>query len=104
MTSAPWLDLVGFKARSVMPPDDVDELVRLSWQKPSADVSASDVTTESPLAGFIVASSSLVFVMLTPTAALVADNANYATVSVYKRTNGGAPVLVAQVSTTLGGS
>ncbi len=177
----PILDLPGFKSRSIMPPADVDSLVRARFLKQASDlaaaltvaatitassvdnsytrtvgsfladgfgptvglplvvsgfvngsnngakvvvsvtatkiiVSGAALTNEGPIAvamswsqvtpetkfGDVVATGNLAWVQLTAAAALAASGVtNYATITVSKRTNGGPPVTIAQIDTTV---
>jgi hypothetical protein len=92
------LTLASFKARSVMPAEDIDALVRLRWRRELADVASGDILGET-LVGEIVESGTASAVLLRPLAALVADDSAFATVNVYKRTAGGARSLVATLTT-----
>ncbi len=84
-----------------MPAGDIDALTRLMLTRPYPDPLAGTVMAETPVDS-IVATGSVLWVTFTPSAALIHDAANYATLTVHKRTAGGAAVVVAQVSTSSG--
>jgi len=92
-----YLSLAEFKARTIMPADDVDVLVLLSTKRASDDA-AADVSSER-LLGTISNDATIEAVLFTPDADVAANVANYATITVYKRTDGGAPTTVAQLTT-----
>jgi hypothetical protein len=102
-SSTPWQTLDEFKARSIMPSSDVDELVRVSIEKQVADVNASDATPETPAGSAIVAACTLLWAILTPTDVLAANDTNYATVTLRKRTSG-VPTVIGSVNTTTSGT
>lgn len=93
-----YLTLAQFKTRTIMPREDVEALTRLPWVKRDADADASTASVEAPI-GNVLVTGDVMAVVLTPRGTLVSDNANYATLSVYRRTSGGARVLVAAATT-----
>lgn len=99
MLAAALLDFTGFKARALMPTADADQAAGVTWKKSAADASASTPLGEQPI-GQVVAVGNVVAVVFRPLASLTHDAANYATLTVYKRTGGGAPVVVAQLDTS----
>jgi len=74
-----------------------------SWQKAAADASAATATAETPV-GRVGAAVTLGTIYYVPLAALTADNSNYATITVSKRTGAGGAVTVASVTTQITGS
>ena len=74
-----------------------------SWIKSAADGAAGTATAETVI-GQCGAATPLTAVRFVPAAALTADNANYATILIQKRTGAGAPSTVATVTTQITGS
>lgn len=95
---AQLLNIDAFKASKLMPAADVDVAAGALWKRSAPDALATDTMNEQPFAA-VLATGNLVSVVFRPIGNLVHDAANYATLSVYKRTGGGAPVLVAQLAT-----
>jgi len=81
----------------------VQAIEALGLTKTAADGSAGAATAET-VVGAVGAACVIGSVKFTPAAALTADNANYATILVQKRTAGGAPVTIATVTTQITGS
>lgn len=105
MISSPWMPLAQFKGQSMMPARSIDELVHLSAQKDSADVNASDLFVEKRMNDRVVADSALVRVTFTPGDVLAADNTNFATLIITKRSaDGSAPLVIGSVDTTTTGT
>lgn len=73
-----------------------------SWLKSAVDGAAGTATAETPI-GQMGGATPLVAIRYVPGAALVADNANYATILIQKRTGAGAPSTVATVTTQIAG-
>jgi hypothetical protein len=94
---ASYLSLADFKSRSIMPSEDVDVLVVLGTKRP-ADDTAADVSPERVLGGVLI-DANLDATVFVPDAAAAANAVNFATLSMYKRTDGGAATLVAQLTT-----
>ena len=94
-----YLDLAGFKNRTTMSPADVDRIVRTRFEKPNADATAAATTPETRF-GEVVVTGNVVTLLATFAGALAHDAANYAMISVYKRTAGGAPVLLGSIDTS----
>ncbi len=93
-----YLDLAGFKSRSVMPSADVDGLVRLRWSRNTPDALPSTITPETKVADVVV-TGAVLFMLLTMGASVAHDAANYATITISKRTQGGAPVVIGSLDT-----
>ncbi|HEY1956043.1 MAG TPA: hypothetical protein VGH28_10525 [Polyangiaceae bacterium] len=96
---AQLLSIDAFKASKLMPAADVDVAAGAVWKRSSSDALATDTMSEQPFAT-VLAAGNATSVVFRPLANLAHDPANFATLSVYKRTGGGAPVLVAQVDTS----
>lgn len=99
MLATPLLDFFGFKARALMPDADADQAAGRLWKKSAADATASTPLSEQPI-GQVLASGNVSSVVFRPLATLAHDATNYATLTVYKRSNGGAAVVVAQLATS----
>lgn len=104
------LSLGDFAVRTIVPKADIDALTSLSWRY-AGDSLPLDLQTETDL-GDIPSSGSSSSALPAPTVTLVtlsvrasvtASDLNFATVSVYKRTRGGARSLVASGATTTAG-
>lgn len=93
------LSIDAFKASKLMPAADVDVAAGAVWKRSASDALATDTMSEQPFAS-VLASGNVTALAFRPLANLAHDAANYATLSVYKRTGGGAPVLVAQLDTS----
>jgi hypothetical protein len=75
----------------------------LSLVKSTADATASTATSET-LIGTVHSGLPVGHIIkINPAAALTADNTNYATITVQKRTNGGAAVTIASANTKITG-
>jgi len=96
---AQLLSFDAFKASKLMPAADADVAAGAVWKRSASDALATDTMSEQPFAT-VLAAGNLTSVVFRPLANLTHDPANFATLSVYKRTAGGAPVLVAQVDTS----
>lgn len=94
-----YLDLAGFKSRTTMSPADVDRIVRTRFEKSNADATPAAATPETRF-GEVVVTGNVVTLLATFAGAIAHDAANYATISVYKRTAGGAPVLLGSLDTS----
>lgn len=92
------LTLAAYKARTIVPSEDVEALVCLRKDRVNADATADQATGETRI-GEIAETGTASLITLTPMDVLVAHDTNYATISVYKRTDGGARVLVASRTT-----
>lgn len=99
MLAAALLNFQGFKARSLMPAADADQAAGVTWKKSAADASAATALGEQPI-GQVVAAGQILEIVFRPLTSLAHDAANYATLTIYKRTGGGAPVVVAQLATS----
>lgn len=93
------LSVDAFKASKLMPAADIDAAVGAVWKRSASDALATDTMAEQSFAP-VLGTGNVTSVVFRPLANLAHDPANYATLSVYKRTAGGAPVLVAQVNTS----
>jgi hypothetical protein len=86
----------------------VAELPIVDWTKAAVDGATANATAETVIGtvGPGVQGLALGAVQFVPAAALVADNANYATLTVTKRTNGvpGTPVTIATATTQITGT
>ena len=71
-----YLDLAGFKSRTLMPPADVDRIVRTRFEKQSADANASATTPETRF-GEVVVTGNVLTLLATFAAAVAHDAANY---------------------------
>lgn len=100
--SPSYLTLSAFRTRTIMPPQDVTALAELRYRRQQGDATAADVTPEQPL-GYAPANGAPVYAIFTPAAAVLADATNYATITISRRTAGGAPVVLAQGATTPSG-
>lgn len=96
---AQLLSFDAFKTSKLMPAADADVAAGAVWKRSASDALATDTMAEQPFAT-VLGAGNVTSVVFRPLANLAHDPANYATLSVYKRTAGGAPVLVAQVDTT----
>jgi hypothetical protein len=96
---AQLLSVDAFKASKLMPAADVDVAAGAVWKRSASDALGTDTMSEQPFAT-VLAAGNLIAVVFRPLAGVAHDPANYATISIYKRTAGGAPVLVAQVDTS----
>jgi hypothetical protein len=100
------LTLAEFRSRTPMAPADIDALVCLRWTRQSTDATAATATGETRV-GEVGETGSIATALVVPNAALVASDTNYATINLYKRTNGGGRVLLASLitrTTGVGGS
>lgn len=97
--SDPWLAIAEYKARTVMPAVDVDALMRHRWEKKVSDTAASSATPETRFAEIVV-TTTVAMILLTASAAVVADLVDYASITISKRTAGGAAVTIATLDTT----
>lgn len=98
-----FLSYAQFRARTIMPVADLDRVALLKWAKGATDLTAADVTPETPLGQpgeTVVADCAIAYVLLTAKAPVAPSGVNYATITISKRTQGGAPVVVAQTDTT----
>ena len=93
------LTIADFKNRSIMPSADVDRLRSARWDRRVADASAAAVSLEQKFAEVVDAGAALSILLVTRQS-VVADGANYATITVAKRTAGGAPVTIGQLDTS----
>lgn len=93
-----YLDLAGFKNRALIPPQDVDRIARVRWDRGVTDASAAAATPETKF-GDVVATGKVLTILAVFAAAIAHDAANYATLSVSKRTAGGAPVMLGTLAT-----
>lgn len=96
--SDPWLALAEFKARTTMPSSDVDALARHRYEKRTADASAAGATPETRFAEIVV-TTTLAFVLLTASVGVALDAADFAIITIAKRTAGGAPTTIGTLST-----
>ena len=96
---AQLLDFDAFKASKLMPAADADVAAGAVWKRSASDALATDTMPEQPFAT-VLGAGNVTSVAFRPLANLAHDAANFATLSIYKRTGGGAPVLVAQVDTS----
>lgn len=93
------LSIDAFKASKLMPAADIDAAVGAVWKRSASDALATDVMAEQPFAT-VLGAGNLTAAVFRPLAGLAHDPANYATLGIYKRTDGGAPVLIAQLDTS----
>jgi len=93
-----YLDIAGFKSRTIMPPADVDRIIRSRFERNTADAGASTAMPETKF-GEVVVTGVVLSILAVFAAAITHDAANYATLTVYKRTAGGAPTAIGSLST-----
>lgn len=75
----------------------------VGWEKQAADGAAGNATSEMPM-GRLEGSIPIGHVFyLVPGAALTANDTNYATITIYKRTAGGGSTAIAQITTKITG-
>lgn len=94
-----YMSLSEFRSRSIMPSGDLDLLVYLTSPRRLADSLPLDASPEAAI-GDVTDTGTVSAVMFTPDASVTANATNYAILSVYKRTDGGASTLVAQLATS----
>lgn len=99
MLAPALLSFSAFKARALMPAADVDQAAGVTWKKSAADASAAAPLAEQPI-GQVVAAGAVLEAVFRPLVSLAHDAANFATLTIYKRTAGGAPIVVAQLDTS----
>lgn len=99
MSYAPLLTVSDLRKRAIMPAADLRRLLGLQWKKQIDDASASAATAEASV-GVVDDAANLIQVLLVPAKPLTADAVNNATISLWKRTNGGAAVLLASVTSS----
>ena len=89
-----------FRARATaITPADVERLQGVSAKRLVGDVTAADITAETPL-GVAEYDANVVAVKFTPDAVLAADAVNNATVNLYKRAADGTQTLIASLQTS----
>jgi hypothetical protein len=97
-----YLAIADFIARAIMSPADVRALNQLALVRPG-DSASTDVSPESVIGVVQVSGATLASILFTPDAPIVADDTNFATLNVYKRSAGGAATLVASATTKITG-
>lgn len=95
----PWLTDDEFRARTIMAPEDVERLQGVAQTRGVADTLATDATAETPLAS-VEYTGNVVGVRFFPDVALIANGSNYATLTVYKRSQDGTQTEIATVNTS----
>jgi len=88
-----------FRSRTIMPGADVRRARGVQWKKLIDDATANAVTAET-FFGKWEAVGTVLELDFVPSKSVAADPTNYATLTVSKRTGGGAPVVLGSVDTS----
>ena len=93
------LTLDEFRSRTIMPAEEVRRACGVQWRKGNDDATALTATGETVFSR-LTADALITDLAIVPRGALVADPANFATLTIAKRSGAGAPVTLATFATS----